>query len=661
MNHPFVRKPLYALVLLCAYICLCLSANAQDVEWRPVSQAELQMKTPLVEPDADAEAIFWEIRLDDKKSAKMTYSHYVRIKIFTERGRERFSKMDIPFVKGKKIDDVAARVIKPDGSIVQLQPSDIFERDIATAGKIKVRAKSFAVPGIEPGVIVEYQYTEAIKGDSAGGERLVFQRDIPLEKVTYYVRPAGNSTLTFHPYNMGDARFVKDKDGYSVATLTNVPAYKTEPYMPPADEVRKWVYLTYVGWGTMFQWSFLSIQYDEWLKKLSKPNKEIKQKSAELTQGVQSDEDKLRKLFDFVRKDIRNLTYDKTLSEEQAEKIDDIKDADDALKKGMGRSTQIDMLFASLARAAGFETALVLASDRSEVFFNTEKYPFPSFVEWTAIAVKLNGKWRYFDPCSPFLPFGSLPWYRENARAMIIGDGGFAWDTIPISGAEKSVAHRTGNFTLSADGALEGTVKIEFEGQQAISRRRGEFRDSDSKREQNMTDELKGRISTVELSNMSVTDFDDSSKPLTYTFNVKVPNYASRVGKRLILQPGFFEYGSSAVFSSATRAYDIYFPYPWSEKDDVVIKLPAGMQIESRDAPTEVSDTKKIGDDKIQLRIDDATNTLYYKRDFQFGSTGYVLFPASSYPVLKNVFDGFYRADTYSVSLKQSIATGQVK
>src|SRR5262249_17739986 len=179
------------------------------------------------------------------------------------------------------------------------------------------------------------------------------------------------------------------------------------------------------------------------------------------TEGVQSDEEKLRKLFDFVRKNIKNLTYDRTLSEEQVEKLD-IKDADDALKKGMGRSTQIDMLFASLARAAGFETAIVLASDRSEVFFNTEKYPFPSFVEWTAIAVKVNGEWRYFDPCAPFLPFGSLSWFRENARAMIIGDGGFSWATIPLSNSAKSAARRTGNFTLSADGTLEGNVKIEF-------------------------------------------------------------------------------------------------------------------------------------------------------------------------------------------------------
>src|SRR5688572_21047425 len=80
-------------------------ASAEDaIVWRPVTPEELAMKTPKVEADADAEAIFWEVRLDDKRDTSMSYSHYVRVKIFTDRGRERFAKMDIPFMKGKKIE-----------------------------------------------------------------------------------------------------------------------------------------------------------------------------------------------------------------------------------------------------------------------------------------------------------------------------------------------------------------------------------------------------------------------------------------------------------------------------------------------------------------------------------------------------------------------------
>jgi hypothetical protein len=651
-THPS-RLLIFGLVLLFAVSARVHALSGDDApQWRPITPAELQLKTPIVDPDADAEAIFWEIWLDDKKSTKMSYRHYVRVKIFTERGREKFSKMDIPFTKGHKVDDVAARVIKPDGSIIELQPGDIFDRELASAGKIKVQAKSFAVPGIEPGVIVEYQYTESIKDDSAGGERLVFQRDIPLEKVTYHVRPNKSASLQFHSYNMTDLKFVKENDGYSVATLTSVPAYKDEPYMPPPDEVRKWAYLHYSTFASALQWTMASVAWNEILQKFSKPNKEVKAKAEELTAGLHSEDDKVHKIYDFVQKNIKNLSYDKSMSDEQIEKLG-IKDGDDALRRGMGRSGNIDMLFASLTRAAGLETAIVLAGDRSENFFTLEKYPFLSFVDWSAIAVKVDGQWRYFDPCGPFLPYGTLPWNREAVRAMLIWDNGHSWLTVPISEAAHSVARRKGKFELLPDGTLTGTVTLEYEGQQAVSRRRADFLDSDSKREQDIKDEIKENISAAEISDLSIQNFEDNTKPLTYSFKVRVPNYAPKVGKRMIFQPGFFEYGTQPLFSSAARTYDVYFPYPWSENDEIEIKLPAGMLLDSPEAPGEIADPKRIGVDRVRMAIDDKTNTLNYRREFLFGGGGFTLFPVSAYPAIKTMFDAFYKADTTSLSLKQ--------
>lgn len=626
---------------------------AEDIVWRPVTPEELQMKAPKVEPDADAEAIFWEVRLDDKKYSKMSYSHYVRVKIFTERGRERFSKVDIPFMKGKKVENVAARVIKPDGTIVELKPEDIFEREIAKAGKAKVLAKSFAVPGIEPGVIVEYQYTEMIKGDSASGERLIFQRDIPLQKVTYYVRPYSGSTLAFNSYNMPETRFVEDKKGFRVGTMVNVPAYKEEPYMPPDDEVRKWVYLSYRNIGTLFQWGFLSINYAEVLKKLSKPNKEVKAKAAELTAGAVTDEEKIRRIYEFVQRDIKNVAFDRTLNEEQVEDLK-VKDADDALKQGVGNSFHLDMLFASLARAAGFETNIVLAPDRSEYFFNADKYPFPSFVQMAGIGVKIDNEWQFFDPCTPYIPFEGLYWTRENVRAMLIGDGGWIWKTTPMSSHDKSSAKRSGKFTLDADGTLDGTVTIEYSGQQALTRRAEQYRDSQSKREEDLKDQIKVRLSTAEISDLRIENFDDNTKPLTYSFKIKVPNYAQRVGKRIIVQPGFFEQGSTPVFSAADRTYDVYFPYPWSEEDNVAITLPAGFILDGADAPQEIADRSSIGRLKITMSIQNPSNTLKYRRSFHFGGGGKNLFPVEAYPALKGLFDAFHKADTHAVSLKQA-------
>jgi len=650
------RKPSCAIAALASLMVIAaISGTAFGgdlIPWRPVSDAELNLKTAQVEPDADAEAIFWEVWLDDKKFSKLSYTHYVRVKIFTERGRERFAKMDIPFMKGKKVENVAARVIRPDGTILQLKPEDIFEREIVKVGKARVRAKSFAVPGIEPGVVVEYQYTETIKGESAAGERLLFQRDVPIQRVTYHVRPYSALTLKFNSYNMPDTKFVKEKDGYLVATLQNIPAYKEEPFMPPDDEVRKWMFLSYRQFTSEFDWNDLNVSWEGAIKKLTKSSKEIKQKAAELTAGAMTSEAKVRRIYEFVQKNIRNLNFDRALSEEEAEKLE-IEDAGDALRLGMGRSQHIDILFAALVRAAGFETGVVLAADRSENFFSIQKYPFPSFLSPAGIAVKIDSEWRYFDPCGPFLPFGSLSWNREDVQAFIVGEGGPYWRRTPGSGNAESAAKRSGTFELSEDGTLAGTVKVEYTGQQAISRRREAFMDSYAKREEDFRNEIKQRISNAEVSAVSIENFDDTAKPLTYIYKVRIPGYAQKAGKRIILQPGYFGYGSSPLFSSSTRTYGIYFPYPWSESDKIEIKLPAGYQIDSADSPGELADSRRVGVNKIAISIDNSANVLHYHRSFSFGNAGRTLYPVEAYPTLKRLFDGFHKADTHAISLKQ--------
>lgn len=620
--------------------------------WRSVSPAELEMKTPLVEPDADAEAIFWEVRVDDKKLGKLSYRHYVRVKIFTERGRERFAKMDIPFVKGKKVEDVAARVIKPDGSIIELKPTDIFDRDIAKAGKVRVQAKSFAVPGIEPGVIVEYQYSETIKGDSASGERLIFQRDIPMQKVTYSVRPYGKSSLAFNSYNMPDTKFVEGKDGFRTATLTNVLAYKEEPYMPPDDEVRKWVYLQYQGFGTLLQWGMLGMRWQPLITSFNKPKKDIRAKTDELTAGITSEEEKLRKIYDFVQKNIKNIAFDPNMTEDRYDDLD-IDSFSDVLKQRTGTSTHLDLLFASLARAAGFEVGVLFAGDRSDNFFNPDKYPFVNFVQMSAIGVKVGTEWKFFDPCTPYMPFGTLPWQRENVRSLLVTDNGQTWNTSPLSDQAHSPAKRTGKLTLLPDGTIEGEIKIEYEGHPAIARRRDQFKDSQPKREETIKNEIKDKISNAEISNISILNFDDSSKPLTYIMKVRVPNYAQKAGKRMILQPGFFEYGARPVFSSASRTNSIYFPYPWSEQDAISIKLPDGYEIDGADSPGLIADSSKIGSDSISMSIEKSANILYYRRNFYFGGGGKILFPVTAYEPLKGLFDAFHKADTHAISIKQ--------
>ena len=325
------------LIILFLFVSTTIHANSPTA-WRPITQAELAMEKPQVEADADAEAIFWEVRLDDKSRTTLSLEHYVRVKIFTERGRERFAKIDIPFYKGKKVEDVAARVIKSNGKIVGLQPNDIFEREIVKHRKLKYNAKSFAVPNIEVGVIVEYKYREIFKNDSAGGERLFFQRDIPIQKVSYYIRPHKGMSLKVKPHNMTLESLDKTDDGFYVANKLNVPAYKKESRMPPDEEVRPWASLTYGSFVIGFDLNDFASRMGKYFRKNTKPDKIVKQKARQLTANVSNDLEKLKLLYNFSQKEIKNTSFNNSPVLNKAK----IKRASDVLKYGKGNSQDIN-------------------------------------------------------------------------------------------------------------------------------------------------------------------------------------------------------------------------------------------------------------------------------------------------------------------------------
>src|ERR1044072_2552090 len=92
-SHYTRRLVLFLVIvaLLIAPIGAMQPSFAAGEEWRPIEPADLALKAAVVEPNADAEAIFWDIRVDDGGENDLVLSHYVRIKIFNERGREKYS------------------------------------------------------------------------------------------------------------------------------------------------------------------------------------------------------------------------------------------------------------------------------------------------------------------------------------------------------------------------------------------------------------------------------------------------------------------------------------------------------------------------------------------------------------------------------------------
>src|SRR2546421_3811356 len=95
----FAVLPLAVCLLPLAFASTA-AARGGDKDWKPVDPAQLSMTAPAVEKDADAEALFWEVYVDDSHPEELSLKNYVRIKVFNERGRDSQSEVEIPYAGG---------------------------------------------------------------------------------------------------------------------------------------------------------------------------------------------------------------------------------------------------------------------------------------------------------------------------------------------------------------------------------------------------------------------------------------------------------------------------------------------------------------------------------------------------------------------------------
>lgn len=106
-------------------------------------------------PGASAVILDWVQWRDDVDSRD---TEYVRIKILSEEGK-KYGDVSIPyFPLIANLDKLEARTTKPDGTVVPFT-GKTFEKLIVKTGGVRLISKTFSLPDVRPGCIIEYRYT----------------------------------------------------------------------------------------------------------------------------------------------------------------------------------------------------------------------------------------------------------------------------------------------------------------------------------------------------------------------------------------------------------------------------------------------------------------------------------------------------------------------
>lgn len=566
-------------------------AFAQKESWLPIAPEDLQVKEVPGDPGAAAIQLYYAHYIDDNLHSQFFYH---RIKVLNDKGT-RYADVEIPiFIPNSSITDLKARTIHPDGKIIDFS-GKAFEKTIIKGQGIKYLAKSFTLPEVTVGSIIEYKYLVMMPEHEIYNNHWTIQHDLYTVKESFSIKAykgqletkhGGDTQLQIVFGNMpGDLKPQKKSENVTEMQATNIAAFHAENYMPPEDTYKPVVKFFYGGRDVTSAdkfWQQVGRDWNNEAEKFIGSHPEM-QKAAADAIGAESDWDKqVRKLYERAQQ-IRNLSYERERTGEELKKEDLKKNTNvvDVLNHGYGTRQDIVFFFVALARAGGFRASVLRVSNRSERFF--EKGLLSEDQLDTVMAVvKVNGQDVYLDPGTKLCPYGLVRWIHTSTAALKLDKDGGTFVTIPTPTYEKAVLHRNATLLLAEDGSLSGDLTVQYDGSEALERRVDALSTDEAGTKKMLEDEVKDWLPPTAVVTMTKAGvWTEEDKPLVAQFHLQIGAYASAAGKRLLLPPYLFLTKRKDAFKYSERKYPVYFPYCYDEEDQVTIKFPSGYTIEA--------------------------------------------------------------------------------
>ena len=648
-----IRRMCVSLLFVLLFSTLfSVGARAGD-EWLPIDPVELRMTSEPLVPGAPAIYLYRQVDRNDSGKTRHTEFNYVRIKILTEEGR-KYANVEIPYSKAVTgISGIQARTIHADGSIVNFE-GKILENTIVKSKTQKYLAKTFAMPDVQVGSIIEYHYSYDFEDYYIFRSRWMVSEDLFTKKAVFSLKPYENYPVQWNwPAGLpaGTAPPQQGPDLIVRMTAVNVPAFQEEDHMPPENELKYLVNFVYSPDGFESDPDRFWKKYGEKQNKLTEKfvdrRKAMEQAVSQIISPSDSADTKLRKIYTRCQQ-VRNLDFERNQDKAKEEKIKPNENVEDVWKKGVGSGHDVNLLFLALVRAAGFEAYYVRLSGRSEYFFN-QKRMNTAQLDADTVLVKSEGKDLYLDPATKFAPYGLMPWPETGVAGLRLDKQGGTWIQTEVPESSTCKIVRQAELKLNEEGGLEGQVKVTYTGLEALDRRLYERFGDDTQRKEYLENVLKDVIpATAEVELKNKPDWDSSGEKLVAEFDVKVPGWASSAGKRVVLPLGLFAGAQKHVFEHTQRTHPIYFAYMFQTDDETKITLPAGWKVGS--LPQEVHLDAKAAEYRIQA--ENKENALQVTRTLR---SDILMLQSSFYPALRDFYQKVRSGDEQQAVLQPGV------
>jgi hypothetical protein len=582
-------------LLLSVILLVAINAFAQEhgFEFGKVYLRELDMK--VYEKDTSAAVValneFGEAtiaNLDGEQ--KLIFEYHVKYKVLKASGQS-IADIEIPLRKWNDEFDVLksleASSFNRNGSSwteSKLENKNVFNEKFNKWWVIK----KFAIPNVKVGSVVEIKYViESPQASLWNFRPWQFQTHYPKIVSEYWATIPGN-----YIYNMtlkGFLKLDKNEDELVKDCLTwngsksdcarfkfamkDIPAMITEDYMTAPSN-----FLASINFE-LSERRFFDGRVDKYTKEWKDVEEELRKYEGF---GVQ-----LRKGRDIAEEQILKITSVEKDDLAKAKKIyefiqswyqwDEILSAfsHTGLKKSFterkGNVADINLALIATLTSAGLQADPVILSTR-ENGLPIDVHPVINDFNYVVAQVSIAGKSYLLDATDNLLTFGMLPERCINGKGRVMASKESYW--VELKPVDKRKTVSVLSLKLEDDGRITGKVQRNYIGYAAKDKRRSFLREGKDK----YLEKLKTELANTEISNFTVTNAEDLSKPLSESYDIEITS-SDNGASHLLFNPFVLGRWDTNPFKSQQRLYPVDFGVPREETMVFTLDLPSKYKV----------------------------------------------------------------------------------
>lgn len=497
--------------------------------------------------------------------------HHFLVKILNDRGKEKYGEIKLGYDSTyEKIEIEYARTIRPDGKIITVGAKHI--RDVSEYPEYPLysnaRLRIISMPELARGSIIEYKAKKYINKLINEKE---FCENYPIQGFEPYLNEKLNLVLStgykvnIRSYDPGyvapglnfSPRMERSKDTIEYTwKFKNIPEIISEPSMPPYVEITSYLSISSIDkWQEIYNW-WKSLVTDK-----LKTDEAIEEKTKELIEGKNTQEEKARAIYNWVASKIRYVGV------EYGEAGFEPHRAAEIFKNKYGDCKDQVMLLVSMLRYAGISAYPVLIGTKGSYPLDEK---FPSLVFNHAICLaKIGERAIFLDPTAETTSFGDLPEGDQGRKVFVFYEDGWKIQKTPLFKPQHTKALISMTINIQKDETISGTREVYTFGEYD----QGERYWLKYTKPVLIKEALKSIINTLspggKLLNYEISDVEDLDHPIEIKMRFEGPKFLTRAGEdRLVPQLGGF---SASLVSRDKRTYPIDFRT--LDEFDVLVKI----------------------------------------------------------------------------------------